>query len=223
MVLAGRDLANNPSDLPQPTWEGAHIAYTHGYGVALAAVNATTTSGSPGLQRRQRAGHDRHEQDRHQARHAPGSTSVSSMPNYAITGATRNEVAYLAPGGQTVEERYNGKGGVQLDSLLKRFAFSRRFGDNDILVSQFITDQSKILYLRDVARSGQVRGAVPAVGHAIPTRSMADGRIMYVVDGYTTSPYYPNSETFDTRPQRRGPRPTPTASSTTTSTTSATR
>jgi uncharacterized membrane protein (UPF0182 family) len=195
VVLAGRDLSNNPSDLPQPTWEGAHIAYTHGYGVALAAVNATTTSGSPGFSiANVPVTVDTNKIDT--KLDTPGLYFGERMPNYAITGATRNEVAYLAPGGQTVEERYNGKGGVQLDSLLKRFAFSRRFGDNDILVSQFITDQSKILYLRDVR--DRVEYAAPFLSwDTDPYPVVANGRITYVIDGYTTSPFYPNAQSFD--------------------------
>jgi uncharacterized membrane protein (UPF0182 family) len=195
VVVAGRDLSNNPSDLPQPTWEGAHIAYTHGYGVALAAANATTTSGSPGFSvANVPVTIDTTKIDTNLD--TPGLYFGERMPNYAVTGATRDEVAYLSPSGTTVEERYNGKGGVQLDSLLKRFAFSRRFGDNDILFSQFITDQSKILYLRDV--SDRVKYAAPFLQwDTDPYPVIADGRIVYVIDGYTTSQFYPNSETFD--------------------------
>lgn len=193
VVIGGRDLATD-STVVTSSWENSHIAYTHGYGVALAAANGTTTSGSPDFLvssvpvniRRDKLATDLA---------VPGIYFGEKMPGYAITGATRDEVKYQE-GNRTIEERYNGDGGVQIDSLLKRAAFWRRFGDTDILVSQFITDQSRIIYLRDVR--DRVQAAAPFMTwDRDPYPILANGRVIYMIDGYTTSAHYPNAQYWD--------------------------
>ena len=53
MVLPVRDL--NSADVPQKSWEGKHLAYTHGYGAVVAPANAKDPSGEPDLRRQGRA------------------------------------------------------------------------------------------------------------------------------------------------------------------------
>src|SRR5262249_10828504 len=98
--------------------------------------------------------------------------------------------------GKTVEERYSGEGGVPLDSFIKRFAFYRRFGDSDILVSQFINDQSRMIYFRDVR--DRVTAAAPFLTwDRDPHPVISNGRVVYMIDGYTTSAEYPNAQSWD--------------------------
>jgi len=195
VVIGARDLATD-SNVVRASWENNRIAYTHGFGVALAAANATTQSGAPNFSVSDvPVNVDRDSIDMEITK--PGVYFGERVPGYAITGAVgRNEVAYQGADNQTVEERYDGEGGVKLDSLIRRFAFYRRFGDSDILVSQFIDDQSRILFLRDVRE--RVQQAAPFITwDRDPYPVVANGRIVYIIDGFTSTPYYPNAQSWD--------------------------
>lgn len=208
VVIGGRDLATNSSQVTN-SWENNHIAYTHGYGVALAAANGTTKSGSPDFVVSD-VPVNINAAKINTTLPLPGIYFGESMPGYAITGATgRAEVAYQDANNKTVEERYGGEGGVPLDSFIKRVAFWRRFGDSDILVSQFINDQSRIIYNRDVRE--RVSQAAPFLTwDRDPYPVLANNRVVYVIDGYTTTDAYPNAEAWDSaRASNFGEQPDP--------------
>jgi uncharacterized membrane protein (UPF0182 family) len=197
VVLGNRDL--NQGDLPQQSWEGRHIAYTHGYGVALSAANATTLNGQPDFLMRDvpvsisdRLGQSVGELDRPQLYFGENLTS------YAIVDTTRNEVDYLDESGQTVEYRYEGEGGVVMSSWLRQAAFFLRFNfEWNLLFSDFITQDSRVLYVRDVRERFET--TAPFIQFdADPYPVVEDGRIYYMIDGYTTSDRYPNAERADT-------------------------
>lgn len=195
VVVGTRDLAID-SKVVTNSWENNRIAYTHGYGVALAAANGTTVSGSPDfIVRDVPVNVNTAKIDTSLS--VPGIYFGENMAGYAITGAVgRNEIAYQDSNNKTVEERYDGAGGVPLDSLLKRIAFWRRFGDGDILVSQFINSESRIIYQRDVRE--RVQAAAPFLTwDRDPYPILANGRVVYMIDGYTVSPNYPNAESWD--------------------------
>ena len=63
----------------------------------------------------------------------------------------RDEIDYVKEDGTTQITRYSGEGGVSMGSFFRRAAFALRFGDINPLISNFITGESKILYLRDVS------------------------------------------------------------------------
>jgi len=190
VVLSTRDLS--VAQVPQKSWEGQHISYTHGYGVALSAANATQASGSPN----------------YLVADVPTSiqpdTIVTSVERpqvyfserqsgYAIVGSSRDEVGYLRPDGSTESYRYTGSGGVALDSWIRKAAFAARFGDLNPLISNFVTTDSKILYIRDIKERVQAVAPFLSYDHD-PYPVLADGRIQYVLDAYTTSDHYPNAQ-----------------------------
>ena len=194
VVLSTRDLSID--QVPQKSWEGQHISYTHGYGVALSAANAVVASGSPN----------------YLVQNVP--TSIQSdtikttldvpqvyfserQSGYAIVGSSRDEVDYLRTDGTTATYRYTGSGGVALNSWVRKAAFAARFGDLNPLISNFVTDQSKILYVRDIKERVQAVAPFLQFDHD-PYPVMADGKVVYIQDAYTTSPYYPNAQRADT-------------------------
>ena len=68
-----------------------------------------------------------------------------------VVNTDRDEVDYVEADGTTQTTRYSGNGGVSMGSFFRRAAFALRFGDINPLISNFITAQSKILYVRDVS------------------------------------------------------------------------
>ena len=193
VVVGSRDL--NVSGIPQQSWEGAHLAYTHGYGVALAPANSTTTQGRPNFL----------------IKNVPVivddaaiKTDLSTpqtyygenVAGYAITNAGREEVDYVEVDGQTKFTQYSGSGGVQLGSLMRRLAFGARFGDWNLVISNFIKPESRIVFQRDVRdRVAAVAPFLQFDGDPYPV--IEDGRIVYMFDGFTTTDHYPNAQRAD--------------------------
>jgi uncharacterized protein len=88
---------------------------------------------------------------------------------------------------------YTGKGGVAVGNLWNRLLYAAKFADVNILLSDFVHPQSKIIYDRTPRQL--VQGAAPWLkvdSDAYP--AVVEGRIVWIVDGYTTSDSYPNSE-----------------------------
>jgi len=199
VVLSTRDL--NIDQAPQQSWEGTHISYTHGYGVALSAANAVASSGSPNYLVKD-VPTDIVQDPTCSCPTIKTSLDVPQVyfsedqKGYSIVGSSRDEVGYLRPDGSTETYRYNGSGGVALDSWIRKAAFAARFGDLNPLISNFVTDQSKILYVRDIKERVQAIAPFLKYDHD-PYPVMADGRIVYILDAYTTSQYYPNAQRAD--------------------------
>jgi hypothetical protein len=197
VVLGNRDL--NQSDLPQQSWEGRHLVYTHGYGTALSPANATVLTGQPdfllsdvpvAVDPRLDASIPDIQQ--------PQLYFGENLSSYSIVGTTREEVDYLDEFGATIPYTYDGSGGVQVSSWVRQAAFFLRFNfEWNLLFSDYITPDSRILYIRDVRERFEM--AAPFLKFdADPYPVVVDGRIQYMIDGYTTSDRYPNAERADT-------------------------
>jgi uncharacterized membrane protein (UPF0182 family) len=183
VVLGARGL--DPGGIPQQSWEGQHVAFTHGYGVALAPANELTSTGRPDF--------------------LVGSIPVSSdltdvtqpqiyvgedLDGYAVVGASRAEVDYQSQDGETESFRYDGADGVGLGSFMRRAAFALRYRTPNLVISDFVTDESKIIFNRDIRE--RVESLAPFLRwDDDPYPVVIDGRILYVLDGYTTSSRYP--------------------------------
>jgi uncharacterized protein len=192
-LVSTRELAIN--EVPD-TWENRHIVYTHGYGMALAPANVTTSNGQPDFL----------------VRDLPVEVSPSlvgtelnrpelyvaeDFEGFAIVGTTRNELAFLDEDGGTEEFRYDGREGVNIGSFTRRAAFALRFADWNVMVSDFITDESRVIFRRDVRQ--RVQDVAPFLSldsEIYPV--IADGRIYYMVDAYTTSTRWPYAQQANT-------------------------
>ena len=190
VLLGTRELEVNENR----SWENQHVAFTHGYGVAMAPVSRVKGSGDPDF--------------------LVGDLPVSIDPSvdvtldrpqlymgegldgYAVVGATRSEVDYTDENQETQEVRYadiGGEGGVGMGTLIRRAAFALRFGQLEPLISNFVTSDSRVFYVRDVR--DRVEKLAPFLHFdADPYPVLLDGRILYVVDGYTTTDRYPYSQ-----------------------------
>ena len=193
VVVGTRDL--NVGQIPQNSWEGQHLAYTHGYGVALAPANATTTQGRPDFLIRnvpQIVDAQRIQADVT----TPQLYYGENVTGYAITNATREEIDYVEADGQTKFTQYSGSGGVKLDSFFKKAAFGLRFSDWNLVVSNFLNSDSRIVYQRDIRQ--RVETVAPFMQFDTdPYPVLQGGRIVYIFDGYTTTDRYPNAQRVD--------------------------
>ena len=185
VVLGVRAL--NSRGLAQQSWVNTHLQYTHGYGVVAAAANVAnssnlpnflagnipTISSSPALALSHAAVY-----------YAPGDSQ------YVIVDTKQPEVLYQAANGTNVESHCYGCGGIPIGSLLNRLAFSIHLRDLNLLISNLVTGQSRLIYIPDI--EARVQKALPFLtvdSHPYPV--VVDGEIDWVVDAYTTNASYP--------------------------------
>ncbi len=190
VVLSARMLSLSQAD---PGWENQHLAYTHGYAAAIASSNETDGSGlvylmqgiGPNLQ----IGNGLDvELDQPQVYFSEG------LGGFAVVGARRDEIDYPGGSGSTnTSYRYQGEGGVPMGSFIRRLAFSMRFQDLSTLISGEVTSESKVIFNRDVV--GRARTLAPFLEFdSDPYPIVAEGRIQWVVDAYTTTSRFPYSQ-----------------------------
>ncbi len=182
VVLAAREL--NRADVPVTTWEGKHLAYTHGYGVALAPASEVRGNGSPNYLSTGEGGSG-------PLLTEPEIYFGEGLDSYSVVATERAEISL---NDQT--SSYSGDGGVKMSSGLRRAAFALRFGEYNLLGSGLINKDSRILYIRDVRERAQT--LAPFLDFdADPYPVITNGRMVWVLDGYTTSSRYPYSENAD--------------------------
>ncbi|MDG1368098.1 MAG: UPF0182 family protein [Acidimicrobiales bacterium] len=187
VVLGSRELSLN--DL---SWEREHVRLTHGYGLAIAQANVTTGEGRPsflagglpvdvdnsldlGLERAQLY-------------------IGEGLGGYALVSAGVDEIDFVdSATGEDVPTRYEGTSGVEMGSIWRRAAFAMRFGQIEPLISGFVTDETRVIYVRDV--HDRVEALAPFLdfdADAYPV--VLEGRVQYVIDAYTTTDRYPYAQ-----------------------------
>ncbi len=96
----------------------------------------------------------------------------------------------------TATTKYEGGGGVKVSGFARRLAFALRFGDFNLVYSGQLTSESRILYLRDVRQRVETAAPFLSWDHD-PYPIVLDGRIVWMLDGYTTSNRYPYSQSIN--------------------------
>lgn len=184
------------------TWESQHVIFTHGYGAAVVAGYDEATAASSGDSRALNfliSGLGNIEQDESfdSGLDQPQIYIGENFGGYAIVGADREEVDFQD--GTTSELfSYDGEGGVGIGSLGRRVAFALRFRQLDPLISRNITNNSKVIYNRDVV--DRVRTMAPFLRFdRDPYPVIDDGRVVWVLNGYTTTNELPYSQSVSTQ------------------------
>ena len=118
----------------------------------------------------------------------------AKSPGWVLVDTRRPEVDIPAPDGAAASDyHYDGGAGIALSSWIRRAAFAIQRGSKDLLLSDDITPQSRILLHRDVR--DRLTALAPFVHwDAHPAPLAVNGRIVFVVEGYTTSSDYPYAE-----------------------------
>ncbi len=191
-IVAVREI--NLAGIPdgQRNWTNDRAVYTHGYGVVAAYDNTALSNGQPDFFESDIPSTG--DLDIQQPRVYFGELS----PAYSIVGAPEGsppvELDYpddASPTGQTTNT-YTGKGGTAMGSLFGRLLFATKFQDANILLSDLVNADSRILWDRDpLTRVEKVAPWLTLDQDPYPV--VADGRIKWVVDGYTLSNEYPYS------------------------------
>ena len=191
-VVSVREIDLNGVPEGQRNWANDHAVYTHGYGFVAAYDNTAENTGQPDFFERDIPPQGLLEMT--QPRVYFGELS----PTFSIVGGPEGsspvELDYpddASPTGQ-VNNTYEGNGGVPVGSFMRRLLFATKFQDTNILLTDLINEESRILWDRDPLT--RVQKVAPWLTlDQDPYPAVVDGRIVWLVDGYTTSNDYPYS------------------------------
>jgi len=184
-MVSTREL--NSENLPNQSWINRHLQYTHGFGVALGPVNQVTQEGLPVLFIQDLPPTSRTDLSVEQP-----SIYFGELSNEYVVVNTNTDEFHYPSGDDNVSTRYDGNGGLELGGLLRRLLFSLRFQSYEILVSGQLTSQSRVIFHRNI--SDRVATIAPFLRYdADPYLVIADGRLYWMRDAYTTTADYPYS------------------------------
>lgn len=190
VMLATRELSSLP---PQAdTWQNRHITFTHGFGIVASQVNTANAEGQPVfISSNIPPVGDEEVVPSVQPGIYFGATP---SPEYSLVRTDADELDFEEPETQQqVTTVYAGRGGVAIDSFARRVAFALRFADYNLVLTNLLNDESRILFNREVSERVQLVAPFLELDSE-PYPVVIDGRVKWVVDAYTTSIAYPYSE-----------------------------
>ncbi len=189
-VVAVREL--NIAGNPSRNWINDHLVYTHGFGFVAAYGNAVDADGKPNFL----------------VGNLPPTKGLGTfeprvyfgenVPDYSIIGGkkTNSPVEFDYPDDTSSNGQknytYTGTGGVPVGGTVNKLIFALKYGEQRILLSNLINADSKILYNRSPRdRVAKVAPWLTLDGDPYP--AVVDGKVTWIIDGYTTSAGYPYS------------------------------
>ncbi|MCG2721582.1 MAG: UPF0182 family protein [Thermodesulfovibrionales bacterium] len=192
VMLSPRELSSN--DLPSRSWINEKLVFTHGFGISMGPVSRISKEGLPEFIIKDIP---------------PVSSSDITVTrpeiyfgelssDYIVIKTKVPEFNYPTSEGN-VYTSYEGKGGVELSSLLKKAAFAVKFQTEKLLLSSDITPASRILFYRNIIE--RARKIAPFLLYdQDPYIVVADdGRLLWIIDAYTTSNRVPYSNPLNNK------------------------
>ena len=187
VMLSPREL--NSASLPTRTFINERLTFTHGMGLTLGPVNEVTEEGLPVLF----------------VKNLPPASTVSVAvrrpeiyfgeltDTWVFANTGQAEFDYPS-GDDNIFASYKGNGGVRVGGFLRRLVLSAYFRSLKVLLSSDITSQSRAMYIRNIRQ--RARTALPfLIFDADPYMVIdADGRLRWILDGYTATTRYPYAE-----------------------------
>ena len=185
IMLSAREL--NSDSLPNRNWINEHLTFTHGYGLTLGPVNQVTPEGLPVLFIK-----DIPPQSAVSLQVTEPSIYYGQLSNDYVFVKTKAREFHYPRGEDNVYTTYEGTGGVPVANFLRRLLFSIRFQSFKVLLSDDITNESRVLFHRRL--SDRIARIAPFLEYdPAPYLVISNGRLVWVQDGYTVSGRYPYS------------------------------
>lgn len=195
VMLAPREL--DISGMQTRTWVNQHLEFTHGYGLVMNGAREVGANGQPNLL----------------IKDLPPVSTIDipitrpqiyfgeNPMTYAFVKTSVKEFDYPM-GESNARSTYEGDGGVPIGSLWRRLVYAIALADSKILFTDVFTDDSRIIYERNIR--SRLNRAAPFLSYDNdPYIAIIDGRLVWIVDAYTTTNLYPYSEPVGRR-YRRG-------------------
>jgi uncharacterized membrane protein (UPF0182 family) len=190
VLLSVRELNYRQIPSRAATWVNTHLKYTHGYGLCMSPVNQVTSEGLPYLFIKDIPPVSTVDLEVK----VPGVYYGEISSEYALVRTSTEEFDYPM-GEQNKFTTYAGTGGVPLHGLWRRLIFAWRFKDMKLLLTSYLTHESRIMFRRRL--NDRVRTIAGFLGYdRDPYPVLLDGRILWVWDTYTVTDMYPYSEPY---------------------------
>lgn len=194
VMVSAREL--ELSNLPQQSqsFVNKRFKYTHGNGITLTTVREFTPDGLPNLLVKDIPPQSKYPE----LEVTTPQIYYGELTRSHVLANTREKELDYPSGEKNVYTHYQGKGGVVLKNIWRKFLFGWKFDGTRFFLSSYPTSQSRILFRREI--SERVKTLAPFLHFDDdPYIVLADGKLYWIIDGYTTSSQYPYSENFSSR------------------------
>lgn len=186
VFLAPREIDISSID----NWQSKHMVYTHGYGIAMSKVNKVTDEGQPDFLMKNLPTENLTNIHLKNPRIYFG----EATNDYAIVNTSSGELDYPKENGDS-NYKYDDKGGIKLN-IFNRLLFSLKEQNFKILFSGNITSESKILTNRNIL--DRVEKIAPFLEYdEDPYMVINEGKLFWIIDGYTTANNFPYSQPYE--------------------------
>ena len=189
-IVAARELDQSGLSADQRNWINLHLIYTHGVGFVAAPAGAVDAQGRPAF-----AEKNVPQQGALKFTTSPRIYYGELSPDYSVVKTKQLEIDGPSDTGTSGQatNTYDGKGGVKLSGPLRKLLFAIRFKEKNLLLSSALTSESRIMFQRSPrARVAKVAPYLTIDGDPYP--AVVNGRVTWILDGYTTSDGYPYSQ-----------------------------
>jgi hypothetical protein len=180
------------------TWQNVHLQYTHGFGSVASQVNTATSEGQPVFTLRDipPVGAPALEGNGQRVYYGEGAPGDAA---FVVVDTGTDELDYQGTATDDQAQAtfsYDGDGGIPVGGLFQRALFAWRFRDVNLLISDLIKGDSRIMIYRDI--TARVPKAAPFLRFDLdPYSAVVDGRLVWIWDAYTTTNQYPYSDFVD--------------------------
>jgi len=190
VLVSARELDTSQLAEQAQTWLNKHLVYTHGYGLVVSPSNESDTRGLPNFW----VGDIPPDAIEDLEVEQPSVYFGEATTDYIVVNTGIAEFDFPVGEGRR-ETFYEGQAGVEVGNIGRRAAFALRFGAAQILFSDYIEPDSRVIFDRDLTtRINKLAPWLTLDRDAYP--ALVDGRIVWIVDAYTTSRHYPYSQYF---------------------------
>ncbi len=188
VMLSARELRASLLPANAQTWVNRHVLFTHGNGAVMSPVTRKSTEGLPFFYLRDippvADGGPRIDE--------PRIYFGEESDDYVIVKAGIPEFDY-PKGKDNVYAAYDGTGGVAIGSLVWRTLFAYYFNDANLVLSSYITADSRIMIRRNITERVRTIAPFLRLDHD-PYLVISNGRMLWMQDAYTTSSYFPSAQ-----------------------------
>ncbi len=196
VLVSAREMNSSLLAEQAQTWLNTHVVYTHGNGLVMSPVSeadsrglphfyvgevppkvrSDVASGSPDLQIDQ-----------------PRIYFGEDTTEYVIVNANGIDEFDYPQGETNATSRYDGSAGIEIGGFARRIAWALRLGSSQVFFSGYVTPESRVLLRRDL--DSRLERLAPFLSFDTdPYPALVDGRVLWVIDGYTWTDRYPYSE-----------------------------
>ena len=196
VMLSARELDQTKLPREAQNWVNKHLYYTHGFGAVMTNVGAVTPEGLPGLSLRDIPVQGEPKIDQPRIYHG------ELTKDYVIVGTSQAEFDF-AQEGPDATTRFTGAGGVGVSGLWDRLLFALRFGDLNLLITSQVGAESRVLFHRQISERTQLIAPFLTYDRD-PYLVVADGKLWWMNDAYTTGTRYPYSKQLGVLRRTRG-------------------